>query len=415
MFDVHSLRQQFPALQRSPEGTGGLLPVFLDGPGGTQVPQRVIDAVGHYLGTCNANHGGLFATSRASDAILHAAGGVVADLLNAPSPDEVVFGPNMTTLTFHLSRALGRTWKQGDEVLVTRLDHDANVSPWALAARDAGAVVGRIDIHPEDCTLDLDDLRRRLGPRTRLVAVTCASNAVGTLTDVRTVARLAHQAGALAFLDAVHYAPHGPIDVRDWGCDFLACSAYKFFGPHVGILWGRSELLRELPAYKVRPASESLPDRWMTGTQNHEGIAGVGAAVDYLAEIGAGSASQGGRRPQLRSALEAIRSYEAGLCSRLLAGLRERPRFRIWGIPEPQRVAERVPTVAITCSDRTPEEVARHLAARHIYVWNGNLYAQELTERLGLEQRGGFVRLGLVHYNTAEEVDRVLRALDELS
>jgi cysteine desulfurase family protein (TIGR01976 family) len=407
MFDVYSLRQQFPALQRCPA-------IFLDGPGGTQVPQRVIDAVSRYLGTCNANHGGLFATSRASDAILHASHVAVAALLNAPSPDEVVFGPNMTTLTFHLSRALGRTWKPGDEVLVTRLDHDANISPWALAARDAGATVQRVDIHPEDCTLDLDDLRRRLGPRTRLVAVTCASNAVGTLTDVRAVARLAHEAGALVFLDAVHYAPHGPIDVQAWDCDFLACSAYKFFGPHVGILWGRAELLRELPAYKLRPASESLPDRWMTGTQNHEGIAGVGAAVDYLAEIGGASAGQGGRRAQLRAALDRIRSYEAGLCGRLLAGLRERPRFRVWGIAEPHRVGERVPTVSITCPDHTPEEVARHLAARDIYVWNGNLYAQELTERLGLEQHGGFVRLGLVHYNTAEEVDRVLRALDEL-
>jgi cysteine desulfurase family protein (TIGR01976 family) len=421
MLDVPSLRRQFPALQLSPEGAGGRPPVFLDGPGGTQVPQRVIDAVSHYLGTCNANHGGLFATSRASDAILHSAHAAGADLLNASSPEEVVFGPNMTTLTFHLSRALGRTWKPGDEVLVTRLDHDANVSPWALAARDAGATVQRIDIHPEDCTLDLDDLRRRLGPRTRLVALTCASNAVGTLTDVRTIARLAHAAGALVFLDAVHYAPHGPIDVQGWDCDFLACSAYKFFGPHVGILWGRANLLRELPVYKVRPAAESLPDRWMTGTQNHEGIAGVGAAIEYLAEIG-GRGSQAeaqglqplGLRAQLRPALEAIRSYEAGLCVRLLAGLRERPRFRVWGIAEPQRVGERVPTVSITCADRTPEEVARHLAARHIYVWNGNLYAQELTERLGLEQRGGFVRLGLVHYNTAEEVDRVLRALDEL-
>jgi cysteine desulfurase family protein (TIGR01976 family) len=414
MFDVYSLRQQFPALQRRREGG---LPVFLDGPGGTQVPRRVIDAVVHYLGTCNANHGGLFATSRESDAILHAAGAAVAELLNAPSADEVVFGPNMTTLTLHLSRALGRTWKAGDEVLVTRLDHDANVTPWALAARDAGATVRHIDIRPEDCTLDMEDLRRQLGPRTRLVAVTCASNAIGTLTDVRAVTRLAHEAGALVFLDAVHYAPHGPIDVQEWGCDFLACSAYKFFGPHVGILWGRGELLRSLPAYKVRPASESLPDRWMTGTQNHEGIAGVAAAVEYLAEIGASGSVGRIANPshaQLAAGLAAIRSYEAGLCARLLAGLQERPRFRVWGIADPKRVFERAPTVSITCADRTPEQVAAHLAARHMYVWNGNLYALELTERLGLEERGGFVRLGLVHYNTAEEVDRVLQALDEL-
>src|SRR5262249_14228893 len=228
MFDVASLRRQFPALQLAGDT------IFLDGPGGTQVPQRVIDAVLHYLTSCNPNHGGPFATSRDSDEILHQAHLAAADLLNAPSPDEVVFGANMTTLTLHLSRALARTWRAGDEVVVTRLDHDANVSPWVLAARDAGVTVRRVDIRPEDCTLDLDDLRRQLGPRTRLVAVACASNAVGTINDVRTIARWAHEAGARVFLDAVHYAPHGPIVVQAWDCDFLACSAYKFFGPHVG-------------------------------------------------------------------------------------------------------------------------------------------------------------------------------------
>src|SRR5947209_1719737 len=280
MFDVHSLRQQFPALHRTIDGQ---TPLFLDGPGGTQVPQRVIDAVVHYLGTCNANHGGGFATSRESDRLLHAAHVAVADLLNAPSPDEIIFGANMTTLTLHLSRAVGKTLRPGDEVIVTRLDHDANVTPWVLAARDAGAVVRTCDIHPEDCTLDLDNLRRLLGPRTRLVALGCASNAVGTINDVRTVTRWAHEVGARVFLDAVHYAPHGPIDVQAWDCDFLACSVYKFFGPHVGVLWGRRRLLEELPAYKLRPVPDDLPGRWMTGTQNHEGLAGVAAAVDYLA------------------------------------------------------------------------------------------------------------------------------------
>jgi cysteine desulfurase family protein (TIGR01976 family) len=417
MFDVHSLREQFPALQCLRDGRPA---VFLDGPGGTQVPRHVLDAMVHYLSTCNANTHGAFATSRESDAVLRQAHEAVADLLNAPSADEVVFGPNMTTLTMHLSRAIGRTLRAGDEVVVTRMDHDANVSPWVLAARDAGAVVRRVDMRPEDCTLDLDDLRRQLGPRTRLVAVTCASNAVGTINDVATIGRWAHDAGALVFLDAVHYAPHGPIDVLAWGCDFLACSAYKFFGPHVGILWGRRELLVSLPAYKVRPAADSLPDRWMTGTQNHEGLAGVAAAVDYLADVGASHPADGEpfagmapRRRHVHAGLAAIRAYEADLCRRLLAALAERPRFKVWGITDPARLSERVPTVAVTCAGRSPDQLAAQLASRHVYAWNGNMYAQELTERLGLEDSGGVLRLGLVHYNTAEEIDRLLQALDE--
>jgi cysteine desulfurase family protein (TIGR01976 family) len=408
MFDVASLRRQFPALNCPREGRW---PVFLDGPGGTQVPHRVIDAMVRYLSSCNANHGGAFATSRESDQILRSAHEAVADLLNAPSADEVIFGPNMTTLTLHLGRSLARTWRPGDEVLVTRLDHDANVTPWVLAARDAGATVRSCDIHPEDCTLDLDDLRRRLSPRTRLVAVGCASNAVGTINDVRAVGRWAHEAGALVFLDAVHYAPHSPIDVQEWGCDFLACSAYKFFGPHVGILWGRRVLLEELPAYKVRPAPESLPDRWMTGTQNHEGLAGVAAALDYLASLGAASAPD--RRGRLRAGLSAIAAYEADLGRRLLAALAARPRFKVWGITDPARLGERVPTVALTTADRPARALAEHLASRGIYAWDGNLYALGLAERLGLEGQGGFLRLGLVHYNTAEEVDAAVAALDE--
>ena len=416
MFDVASLRRQFPALHRP---RGGRTPLFLDGPGGTQVPQRVIDAVVTYLATCNANHGGVFATSRESDQVVAGAHEAAADLINAPSPQEIIFGPNMTTLTLHLSRSIGRTLRPGDEVVVTRLDHDANVSPWVLAARDAGATVRQVDIHPEDCTLDTDDLRRQLGPRTRLLAVGCASNAVGTVNDVRAIARWAHAVGARVFLDAVHYAPHGPIDVQDWDCDFLACSAYKFFGPHVGVLWGRRELLEQLPAYKLRPAPETLPDRWMTGTQNHEGLAGVAAAVDYLAEIGTAAAKAAlpglsGRRLHIRAGLAAIQAYEAGLGGRLLAALADRPRFTVRGITDRARLAWRVPTVSITMKDRTPRQMAEHLAARDIYVWDGNMYALALTERLGLEEHGGLLRIGLVHYNTAEEVDRLVEALDEL-
>jgi cysteine desulfurase family protein (TIGR01976 family) len=417
MFDPHLLRKQFPALHKKRDGR---LPIFLDGPGGTQVPQRVIDAMVHYLGACNANHGGSFATSVESDTVLSRAHEAVADLLNAPSAEEIVFGQNMTSLTLHLSRSFARTLKDGDEVMVTRLDHDANVSPWALAARDAGAVVKWIDVRSEDCTLDLEDYRRQLGPRTRLVAVGLASNAVGTINDVAAVARLAHEFGALAFVDAVHYAPHGPIDVEALGCDFLACSAYKFFGPHVGVLWGKRELLEKWPVYKLRPSPDTLPGRWMTGTQNHEGIAGVAAAVEYLAEIGshvprsAASAARSPRRAALVAAMTAIQEYERGLSRRLLEGLAQRPRFKVWGITDGTRLTERVPTISITLPDLSPHEIAEHLAARHIYVWAGNMYALEISERLGLEQRGGFVRLGLVHYNTADEITRLLLALDEL-
>jgi len=418
MLDVASLRRQFPALHQRREGRA---PVFLDGPGGTQVPQRVVDAMVQYLMTCNANHGGLFATSQESDRILASAHEAMADLLNAPSPQEIVFGANMTTLTFHLSRAVTRLLQPGDEVLVTLLDHDANVTPWVLMARDAKAIVHFVDIHPEDCTLDLDDLRRKLSARTRLVAVGCASNAVGTINEVGTIASWAHEVGAWVFLDAVHYAPHGPIDVQKWACDFLACSAYKFFGPHVGVLWGRRGLLEELPLYKLRPASDALPDRWMTGTQNHEGLAGVAAAVDYLAEIGAKHAANrasfpglSGRCLALHAGLAAIQEYEAELSKHLLEALDARPRFKAWGITDRHRLAQRVPTIAITMTERLPEKIAQHLAARQIYVWNGNLYALGLTERLNLEQRGGFLRLGLVHYNTFDEIDYLLAALDEL-
>ena len=277
MLDFSTLRAQFPGLHPQRDGR---TPIFFDGPAGTQVPQRVIDAMVHYLTHCNANHGGLFATSVESDRILNDAHQAMADLINAPSPSEIVFGNNMTSLTFHLSRSIAKVLKPGDEVMVTRLDHDANVSPWTLAARDAGATIRWIDIHREDCTLDLDTFRKQLSNKTKFVAVGLASNGVGTINDVATITKEAKRAGAMVFLDAVHFAPHGPIDVQALGCDFLACSAYKFFGPHVGILWARRELLESLPCYKVRPSPNDLPGKWMTGTQNHEGIAGALAAVE---------------------------------------------------------------------------------------------------------------------------------------
>jgi cysteine desulfurase family protein (TIGR01976 family) len=401
MSDFAKLREQFPGLNRKRDGR---LPIFFDGPAGTQVPARVIDAMVHYFTTCNANHGGVFATSQASDAIVERAHQAMADLLNAPSPEETVFGQNMTSLTLHLSRSIARVLLPGDEVIVSRLDHDANVTPWVLAARDAGAVVRWIDVHAEDGTLDLETFRRQLSERTRFVAVGLASNSLGTINDVATIAREAKPVGAWVFADAVHYAPHGPIDVQALGCDFLACSAYKFFGPHVGVLWGRRKLLEELPAYKLRPAPDTLPGRWMTGTQNHEGLAGVAAAVEYLAAIGG----------DLHRTMTAIRAHEQTLSRRLLAGLAQRPRFRVWGVRDPSRLDERVPTIAITARGASPLAIAEHLAARQIYVWSGNMYALEVTERLGLEASGGIVRLGMVHYNTPEEIDAVLRALDEL-
>jgi cysteine desulfurase family protein (TIGR01976 family) len=406
MIDFHSLRTQFPGLNQR---RAGVTPIFLDGPAGTQVPQRVIDAMVRYLTHCNANHGGVFATSIESDRILDDAHASIADLLNAPSPSEIIFGNNMTSLTFHLSRSIAKVLKPGDEVMVTRLDHDANVSPWELAAKDAGATVRWIDIHREDCTLDLESFRKQLSDKTKWVAVGLASNGVGTINDVASITREAKRAGATVFLDAVHYAPHGPIDVQALGCDFLACSAYKFFGPHVGILWGNRSLLEALPCYKVRPSSNELPGKWMTGTQNHEGLAGAVAAVEYLADI----AVPGQRRARLRQALAEIQSYEQTLSRHLLTGLAQRPRFRVLGVRGVNRLNERVPTVSITATDASPQQMAAYLAGRQIYAWAGNSYALEVSEQLGLEPHG-FLRLGLVHYNTTSEIDSLLQALDEL-
>ncbi len=397
-------RSQFPALANRLDA------IFFDGPAGTQVPQRVIDAIVHYLAHTNANHGGVFATSVASDRVTDAAHQAMADFLNAPSPSEIIFGNNMTSLAFHLSRSIAKVLKPGDEVMVTRLDHDANVSPWVLAARDAGATVRWIDIHKDDCTLDLASFRQQLTGKTKWVAVGLASNGVGTINDVATITREAKQAGAMVFLDAVHYAPHGPIDVQALGCDFLACSAYKFFGPHVGILWGRRERLETLPCYKVRPSPMELPGKWMTGTQNHECLAGVVAAVNYLADL---APSGDNRRERIARAMSAIRDYEKTLSEHLLNGLAARPRFRVLGIRDPKRVAERAPTISITAKDVSPQRIAEHLASRQIFAWAGNSYALEVSEQLGLEP-AGFLRLGMVHYNTLGEVDRVLSALDEL-
>jgi cysteine desulfurase family protein (TIGR01976 family) len=410
-FDVDACRRQFPALALEVEGQPA---VYFDGPAGSQVHQRVIDAMVLYLTQTNANHGGLFATSRQSDALLEEAHCGLADFLGTDDPETIVFGPNMTSLTFALSRSLAKTWRPGDEVVLTQLEHDANFTPWVLAAEDAGATVRTVGFHTGDCTLDLEDLAAKLSSHTRLVAVGCASNAVGTVNPMEEIVRLAHRSGALVFFDAVHYAPHRLLEADRWGCDFLACSAYKFFGPHVGVLWGRRELLTELPAYKVRPAPDDLPGRWMTGTQNHEGIAGTLAAVEYLADLGRTLAADvPDRRAALAAAFESIGAYERGLVAELLAGLAEMPEVTVWGITDPARFDRRVPTVGVTHRRLRPRELAEYLAARGIFVWHGNFYALPVTEALGLEP-DGMVRIGLLHYNTREEVHRLLAALREL-
>jgi len=414
--DIGWVRSQFPSLRLTINGHPA---AFLDAPAGTQVPQQVIDAVRDYLLNDNANTTGSFLTSRRTDAMLAAAHEAMADFLGCER-DEVFFGQNMTTLTFAFSRAIGRELKPGDEIITTTLDHDANVAPWR-ALEENGVVVRQADIRPEDCTLDMDDLQRKITGRTKLVAAGYAANAVGTINNVAEIVRLAHHAGALCFIDAVHYAPHGPIDVHALDCDFLACSPYKFFGPHQGVIYGKREHLKRLRAYKVRPAPEYLPDRWETGTLSHEGIAGVAAAVDYIASIGRRAVPNlpetpgAGRREAVLAAYRVVREYEGGLTRKMITGLLEIPGLTFYGISDPARFDWRVPTVAIRLARAKPSKIASFLGDRGIFTWDGNYYAIHLTERLGLESDGGLLRIGLVHYNTAEEVERLLAALGELA
>ena len=404
--DLGWVRSQFPSLTRMVNGHPA---AFLDGPGGTQVPQSVIDAISDYLSTHNANTCGAYATSRETDHVIEGARSAMADFLGC-SAGEIVFGPNMTTLTFAISRAIGRELKTGDEILLTHLDHDANISPWR-ALEERGVKIQFADIHEHDCTLNLDDLARKITPRTKVVAVGYASNAVGTINDVKTIIRLAHGVGALAYIDAVHYAPHGPIDVRELDCDFLACSTYKFFGPHMGVLYGKREHLARLHPYKVRANTNAVPQCWEWGTLNHECIAGITACVEYLAELGRSVATCSDRRQALMSAYGAIQVHERKLMERMLRGLREIPGLHLYGIGDPARLESRCPTFAVRVDGHTPLELATKLGGQGIFTWDGNYYAINLTERLGVEQSGGFLRIGLVHYNTEEEVDRVLDGL----
>lgn len=400
MFDVKAVRAQFPSLNIPV--SDGTLPVFFDNPAGTQVPQRVIDAVVDYYRTMNANSGGVFGTSVRSDAAVEYARQRVAAFLNANDVHEIAFSQNMTTHNFNLSRALARNWQAGDEIVLTHMDHDANVSPWLQVADDKGLTVKWVDINTADCTLDLNSLEAALSEKTKLVACVHASNAVGTINPIQRVAEMAHAAGALLVVDAVQSAPHIPIDVQALGCDFLMCSAYKFFGPHIGILWGKLNLLEQLPAYKVRPAKDYPPHKFETGTLSFETITGVGAAIDYIASLGTDGTPHSG--------MAALRDYECELVGQLIAGLQSIPGITIAGITDLTRFSERVPTVVFVKEGHTPQEIAMYLAAQNIYVWNGNYYAVEIMNTLGRAEHG-MVRVGLAHYNTPEEVERLLAAL----
>ncbi len=413
--DLTSIRAQFPALSQTVNGHPS---AFLDGPGGTQVPQRVIDAISDYLRSDNANTGGAYATSRRTDAMIAGARSAMADFLHCGA-DEVVFGANMTSLTFAISRAIGRDFQPGDEILVTRLDHDANGSPWLAVAEDRGLTVRWAEINEADCTLDMADLASKINSKTKLVAVGYASNAVGTINPVKEIVRLAHAAGALAYIDAVHYAPHGLIDVAELDCDFLVCSTYKFFGPHMGVLFGKREHLQRLLPYKVRPNTNAIPNCWEWGTLNHEGIAGITACVEYIADLGRQAHSEATtRRAAIEAAYRTIHDHEGALMKRLISGINKIPALKIYGITDPARFNERCPTLAVRAINQTaqttPLALSTKLGDRGFFTWDGNYYALNLTEQLDVEKSGGFLRIGLVHYNTVEEVDGLLAALGEI-
>ena len=410
-FDAESLRARFPALSILHDGRPM---VFFDGPGGTQVPDSVIDAVTRYYRDSNANHGGAFETSARSDEIVDEAHRAMVDLFGATSADEITFGANMTTLTLHVSRSITATMQPGDEIVVTGLDHEANVGPWRSAAGDRGLRVWTLNVDLSDCTLDLADLDRVLGPRTRLVAVGWASNAVGTINPIARIARHAHDVGALVYVDAVHYAPHVAMDVAAAGADFVVCSTYKFFGPHAGVLYGRRDVLDRLPSYKIRPARH----RFETGTADFEGIAGALAAVEYLAGVGRSHGDAGARatrRDAIVAGMREIRRYEMALYERLASGLEAIGGVRLYGITDHARFDDRTPTAALTIRGVSPHAAAHALGRQGMAVWDGDFYATGVVERLGLADSGGLLRMGLMHYNTAAEVDRLLDALAEIA
>lgn len=407
--DVKAVRAGFPGLARTmPDGTPA---AFLDGPGGSQPHASVITAVARHMERSMANLGGAFATAQETTELVDAARHAAADFLGA-EPAEVAFGANMTTLNFQLAHAAARTFAPGDEIVVTALDHDANVSPWLIVARDHGLTVRTAPIRADDGTLDVEGLENLLGPRTRVVAFTLASNALGTVPDASRIAAAAHRVGALAWCDGVHYAPHRRIDRGAIGADVVLCSPYKFFGPHLGVAAVRRDLAESLPADQVRPADPEPPGhRFEAGTQSHEAIAGFVAAVDYLAGLGEGA----DRRARLDDAYSRIGRYESRLARHFLGAIADVPGLRLYGIADPARITERTPTFCLTLDGTSPEQVSAALAAEGIFTWHGNYYALSVMEYLGLQQRGGALRVGFLHYNTTEEADRCRDALADLA
>ena len=391
-----NVRRDFPALERRYEGK----PVaYFDGPGGTQVPRQVVEVMNDYLYHHNANTHWNYPTSAETDAALDAARVALADFVNG-DPTEISFGANMTTITFHLARGLAARWAKGDEVVVTELDHHGNIAPWTRLAAERGIVIRTVRMRPEEGVLDWADLEQAITPRTKLLAIGAASNALGTVTDVAAAARLAHAHGALVFVDAVHYAPHVLVDVKSLGCDFLACSAYKFYGPHVGVLWGKRDVIASLDVPKLIPAPEAPPERLETGTQNHEGIVGAAAAVDYLADLGTGAS----RRDRLISAYAKLHEQGTTLLERMWNGLSAIPGVRMYGC---KPGLPRTPTVSFTLDGIVSDDVARSLARQAVFVSNGDFYATTVIERLG-HAADGVVRAGCACYTTADEVDRLI-------
>jgi cysteine desulfurase family protein (TIGR01976 family) len=418
-FDLEAVRAQFPALALT---DNGMRRIYFDNPGGTQVPTCVAEAITDCLLTKNANLGGHFKTSKGADAVVQSAREAMADFLNAPSADEISFGQNMTTITLHLSRSIGRLLRPGDEIVLSQMDHDANIGPWLLLARDLELEIRWLPFNKDSFEFDLDVLDEVITERTRLVCVGGASNLTGTINDVTSICAKARAAGAMTYIDAVQFATHVPTDVQQIGCDFFVCSPYKFFGPHQGVLWGRREVLEQLEPYKVRPAAPELPWRFETGTQSHEGLAGITATVNYFASIGqsmaqdyAGSWSQlSGRRRDVHAALELLFDYEKSLASRLIGGLLSIDGITIQGISNPEAMDRRVPTVSFTHDKKSPDLIARELARQNIFVWSGHNYALEVARTLGLLESGGAVRVGPVHYNSMSEIDELLEALSTI-
>jgi cysteine desulfurase family protein (TIGR01976 family) len=407
-YPVDQIRQQFPALAIKDNGTPR---VYFDNPAGTQVPQRVIDRTVETLRDRNANLGGYFKTTAEAAMLVDEAHQACADFYNAPSAREIIFGQNMTSLTFHMSRCLARDWKAGDEIILSRMDHDANVAPWLLVAEERGMTVRWVDFSPETFEFADDAIDKVLSARTKLLAVGYASNCTGTVNDVKLMARKARAAGALCYVDAVQFAPHCGVDVRDIGCDFLVSSAYKWFGPHQGVLWGREDLLARIFAYKVRPASDELPSRFETGTLSHEGMAGCLGAIEYLESFGEGAT----RQKRIASSFARMETYERHLTLKLIDGLKTIRGLTIHGVTSANAMHRRVPTVSFTIKGKHPEALAKALAAKNMFAWSGHNYAIEPINRMGLMEGGGVLRAGMAHYNTEAEAEAFVAAVAELA